>query len=79
LTHDPLALASALQKISEGNANARVPLTTNPATAHLFITNPLRARGLMSLFSTHPPTDDRIERLQAMAKEMRPYPTPRVV
>lgn len=79
LTHDPLALASALQKISEDNARAPVPLTTNPATAHLFITNPLRAQGLMALFSTHPPTAERIKRLEAMASSMSPYQSPRVV
>jgi heat shock protein HtpX len=79
LTQDPLALASALEKISDDNARARVPLTTNPATAHLFITNPLRGGGLMSLFSTHPPTAKRIERLEAMAQTMRSYPVPRVI
>jgi heat shock protein HtpX len=79
LTHDPLALASALEKITADNAHARVPLTTNPATAHLFIANPLRVEGLMALFSTHPPTAKRVARLQAMATEMRSYPVPRVV
>jgi len=79
ITHDPLALASALDKIADGNARARVPLTTNPATAHMFIMNPLRGQGLMALFSTHPPTAERIKRLEAMASEMQSYPTPRVV
>jgi heat shock protein HtpX len=67
LTGDPMSLASALSKISVGNAHARVPLTTNPATAHLFICNPLKGDGLMALFSTHPPTSERIKRLEAMA------------
>jgi heat shock protein HtpX len=67
LTGNPLALASALQRISEGNRNTPVPLSTNPATAHMFIMNPLRGEGLMNLFSTHPPTSDRIKRLEAMA------------
>ena len=54
-------LAQALQKI---DAAARAaPLMANPATAHLFIINPLSARGLMALFSTHPPTEERIARL----------------
>lgn len=67
LTGDPLSLASALSKISIGNAHAPVPLTTNPATAHLFICSPLKGEGLMALFSTHPPTGERIKRLEAMA------------
>jgi len=67
LTGDPMSLASALGKISVGNAHARIPLTTNPATAHLFICNPLKGEGLMALFSTHPPTSERIRRLEAMA------------
>lgn len=67
LTGDPMALAHALAKISIGNTHARVPLTDNPATAHLFICNPLRGEGLMTLFSTHPPTTERIKRLEAMA------------
>lgn len=66
LTGDPLSLASALQKISAGNARAAEPLTDNPATAHLFIANPLRGRSLATLFSTHPPTAERVKRLEAM-------------
>ena len=79
LTGDPLSLASALSKISVGNAHARVPLTTNPATAHLFICNPLKGEGLMALFSTHPPTAERIKRLEAMALGGPSYKTPQVV
>lgn len=79
LTGHPLALASALRKIADGNAHANVPLSTNPATAHLFIMNPLRGEGLMSLFSTHPPTAERIKRLEAMASTVSPYRAPRVV
>lgn len=80
LTGDPLSLASALQKISVDNTRAPVPLAMNhPATAHLFITNPLRAGGLMALFSTHPPTPERIKRLEAMASTASPYKSPRVV
>ena len=64
LTHRPLGLASALQKLQQ--ANQMVPMDASPATAHLFIVNPLSARTLMSLFSTHPPIEDRIARLRAM-------------
>jgi heat shock protein HtpX len=64
LTHRPLGLASALQKLQQ--ANQMVPMNASPATAHLFIVNPLSARTLMSLFSTHPPIEDRIARLRAM-------------
>jgi heat shock protein HtpX len=42
-------------------------LKTEPATAHMFIVNPLSARGMASLFSTHPPMEARIERLMRMA------------
>lgn len=57
----PYGLADALRKIDR--AAKQVPLDANPATAHLFIVNPFSGRGLMSLFSTHPPTEQRIERL----------------
>ncbi|HVA68924.1 MAG TPA: zinc metalloprotease HtpX [Candidatus Binataceae bacterium] len=66
LTHNPLLLASALRKLE--NANERVPLdSAGPATAHLFIVNPLNAAGVMRLFSTHPPIEERIRRLENMA------------
>lgn len=68
ITGQPLQLASALQKISAGTA--RVPMNVNPATASLYIDNPLKAargRGMSRLFSTHPPVEERIERLQNMA------------
>ena len=65
-TANPLALASALIKIEKWSK--KVPLTTGtPATAHLFIINPFRGEHLLSLFSTHPPTSERIKRLEAMA------------
>ncbi len=63
----PRALASALAKISNGAA--QIPnedAEANPATAHLFIINPLHGRGADSLFSTHPATQNRIERLLAL-------------
>jgi len=62
---NPLWLASALRKLQTGAQ--RVPLDANPATAHMFIVNPLRGGGLQNLFSTHPPIEDRIARLESMA------------
>jgi len=79
MTGDPLSLASALSKISVGNAHAQEPLTTNPATAHLFICNPLKGEGLMALFSTHPPTAERIKRLEAMAGASSSFKTPQLI
>jgi heat shock protein HtpX len=60
----PWGLAKALEKL-EMAANM-APMQATPATAHLFIVNPLRGGGLMSLFSTHPPTQERVARLRAM-------------
>jgi heat shock protein HtpX len=66
LTHHPLYLAGALRKLEA--ANERMPMDAGPATAHLFIVNPLSAKGMMSkLFSTHPPLEERIRRLEHMA------------
>jgi len=62
---NPLWLANALRKLQAGSQ--RVPLNANPATAHMFIVNPLRGGGLVNLFSTHPPLEDRIARLESMA------------
>ena len=61
---NPLWLANALRKLEVGSQ--RVPLDANPATAHMFIVNPLRGGGLRNLFSTHPPLEDRIARLESM-------------
>lgn len=62
----PLALARALAKLH--NAAQAIPMDdANPATAHMFIVNPFSARGLINLFSTHPPVEERIARLQSMA------------
>jgi heat shock protein HtpX len=61
----PFGLVSALRKI---DAAARgIPLDANPATAHMFIINPFRGAGLMSLFSTHPPTERRVAALLSLA------------
>jgi heat shock protein HtpX len=64
LCGNPLWLANALRKLQAGSQ--RVPLNANPATAHMFIVNPLRGGGFRSLFSTHPPLEDRIARLESM-------------
>ena len=64
LNGNPLALASALQKLAA--ASGRVPLPATEATAHLFIVNPLKGQFLQNLFSTHPPIEDRIRRLREM-------------
>jgi len=69
VTHDPLALASALKKLQV--ASQQIPLevsdATATATAHMFIVNPLTASTIANLFSTHPPIEERIARLEAMA------------
>ena len=65
LTHNPLYLANALRKLEF--ANQQLPRNAGPATAHLFIVNPLTGGGVMRLFSTHPPIEERIRRLEQMA------------
>jgi heat shock protein HtpX len=59
---NPDGLARALEKL--GSYSKRLPMDANPSTAHMFIVNPLSGRSLMSLFSTHPPLEDRIARLR---------------
>ena len=66
ILHNPEALASALEKIA--SASSRIPLPAGPATAHLWIVSPLRGNWLANLFSTHPPIEERIRRLRAMAR-----------
>ena len=68
----PHALASALMKIEEA-VRYRPMRNGNPATAHMFIVNPFRGMSIASLFSTHPPTEARIERLRKIAEEMGIY------
>ena len=75
----PLWLADALRKIDA--ASKRVPLDANPATAHMFIVKPFLGGGLMSLFSTHPPTEARIQALMgvralSLSRMARPARTP---
>jgi heat shock protein HtpX len=77
LSHDPEALASALRKIDAGSRRVPAPASVGPAEAHLFIVNPLTGRNVQfrSLFSTHPPTEARIARLEHIASELgRPFP-----
>jgi heat shock protein HtpX len=65
ISGNPLYLANALRKLEM--ANHQIPMQANAATAHMFIVNPLTGGGLMSLFSTHPPIEERVRRLEAMA------------
>jgi len=64
ISGNPRYLSSALNKLANGIQ--RVPMDASPATAHMFIVNPLRGGGLASLFSTHPPMEERVRRLEAM-------------
>ena len=66
LSHDPEALASALERLHQAIPHAP-PLTDSGATAHLMIANPFTGRQLATLFSTHPDPQERIRRLRAMA------------
>lgn len=66
ISHKPLSLANALRKLEY--ASRRMPLEANPSTAHLFIVNPLSGKGMVNLFSTHPPIEERVARLESMAR-----------
>ena len=72
MIHDPLSLASALDKLENGNI-ARPMSNENPSSAHMWIANPFgrRKKGGASLFSTHPPIQERIRRLNEMAGKVR--------
>jgi heat shock protein HtpX len=72
ISHDPLALASALRKLE--TYSKKIPLPVNPSVAPLFIVQPLLRGGLTGLFSTHPPIEDRIARLEKMAGAELPAP-----
>lgn len=61
---NPLSLASALRRLH--TEAERIPMNASPATAHMFIVNPLSGGSFMKLFSTHPPMEERIARLEAM-------------
>jgi heat shock protein HtpX len=64
LTGNPLSLANALRKLDL--KSKQIPMEASPATAHMFIVSPLSGRGLMTLFSTHPPLEERVARLESM-------------
>jgi len=66
---NPLYLARALGKLE--TASQRIPMNASPSTAHMFIVNPLTGGGVLSLFSTHPPIEERIARLEEMARTGR--------
>ncbi len=65
ISADPLALASALKKLVSGNA--KIKNNVSPNTAHMFIVNPFSSKSLQNLFSTHPPIEERIKKLEQMA------------
>jgi heat shock protein HtpX len=66
LAGNPGYLAGALKKLD--TASKRIPMEAQPATAHMFIVNPLTGGGLLKLFSTHPPIEERIARLESMRR-----------
>jgi heat shock protein HtpX len=71
LSHDPLALAAALRKIDRGTAALPLPQEDRLVTqSHLMIANPFRGQGLASMFATHPPMEERIARLERLAREL---------
>ncbi|HAK88570.1 MAG TPA: zinc metalloprotease HtpX [Nitrospiraceae bacterium] len=61
---NPMHLADALKKLHM--ASKQIPMHANPATSHMFIVNPLSGGGLLKLFSTHPPMEERVARLESM-------------
>lgn len=65
LAGNPRSLANALRRLHTGSK--QIPMHATPATAHMFIVNPLTGGGLANLFSTHPPMEERVKRLEAMA------------
>ncbi|MCK4889478.1 MAG: zinc metalloprotease HtpX, partial [Candidatus Aminicenantes bacterium] len=65
LTNNPEGLASGLQKL--GQLSKRIPMKATKQTAHMFIVNPFSGKSLFKLFSTHPPIEERVARLRAMA------------
>jgi heat shock protein HtpX len=72
LSQNPEGLARALEKL--GAASRRIPMAAQPATAHMFIVNPLTGGGIAHLFSTHPPLAQRIARLRGVRATRNPNP-----
>ena len=73
LSRDPLSLANALAKLEQTAKQVPPPRSVSPAQAHLFIVNPLagvRGTGISRMFSTHPATEERIQRLTAIARDL---------
>jgi heat shock protein HtpX len=70
ITGDPLSLASALRRLEQ--KVEQIPMQASPATAHMFIVSPLTGGGIAKLFSTHPPMEERIAQLEAMAHGQPP-------
>ncbi|MGH9903719.1 MAG: M48 family metalloprotease [Pyrinomonadaceae bacterium] len=68
---DPEALASALEKLEA--YSQRIPLPVNPAVSHLFIVKPLTGFSMQNLFSSHPPTRERVARLREIARARTPH------
>lgn len=68
ISGDPLALASALQKLESWSHQQRGAVDLNSASAHLYIVNPLSGNALAGLFSTHPPTEVRVQKLRELAR-----------
>jgi heat shock protein HtpX len=66
MSGDPMALANALRRLE--TAKEEIPMKATPATAHMFIINPLSGKSFKNMFSTHPPIEDRIARLEEMAR-----------
>ncbi len=62
----PYGLVNALKKLEA--SSKRIPMDANPATAHMFIIKPFSVRGLLSLFSTHPPTEQRVQALMSLVR-----------
>jgi heat shock protein HtpX len=65
LAGNPRYLSGALRKLYQ--ASQKIPMNANPATSHMFIVNPLSGGGILKLFSTHPPIEERIARLESMS------------
>ncbi len=66
ISGNPRYLSGALRKLD--SASKKIPMDANPATSHMFIVNPLSGGGILKLFSTHPPIEERIARLESMGR-----------